>query len=93
MNATNLTFGENAEIVSLHFTLELEGLRHQANFEWMKNLDGGPTWHPMDIVSKSIGFCVNAHLKEVGLTQNQVTMRLQNLIIFDLLQLIIEWKS
>ena len=45
-----------------------------------------------DNVSWSTGYCAKAHLKEVGLTQNQETIILQKFTACDLLCLIV-WEG
>ena len=47
-----------------------------------------PTWYAMDNV-RSLLELRQAHLKEVGLTQNQETMTLHNLITLDLIEIIV----
>ena len=48
-------------------------------------MDEKPTWHEMDNVSWSTRSFGQAHLKEVGLTQNLETMTPQNLKTLNLL--------
>jgi hypothetical protein len=68
---------EKAETVPLHFTLELKDLRDRGSLNG-SNLHGmSPTWHAMDNVPWSAGFCTMSHLKKVVLAQNWETMSLQ----------------
>ena len=85
MESLILSFVENAETILLHFTLELEGLRDQVH------LNDEQTYVVSYMVSNGkccMVYWVNfyqAHLGEVGLTQNWETMALQNLTTQDLL--------
>ena len=66
------------EDIPLHFIQEVEGLMRPRKFEWMENLHG-ILHHIQWIMFHSLTGFASSHLKEMGLTQTQETMTLQNL--------------
>ena len=53
----NLSLIGKAKTILLHFSLQLEDLRDQGSLNG-RNTYMSLTWHVMNILSRSIGFCV-----------------------------------